>query len=506
MNLREQAAKNISATWLGLLVHAAVGFFLSPFILHKLGDEAFSLWVLVFSLSGYYGLFDLGIRSSIVRYVAKFAATQDEDKLRRFLSTGVAFYSVVSLVVLLLTGIGFFHLQSLFKIPAGFLASARVLFALAGTGAALSFPLGVFAAVLEGLQKFSWLHLSQVGVTLLRGLLITIALTEGGGLVAIGAITVGMSLLGYLIIMWIAFRAFPLQLNARYVDSHSFWQMLSYSAFAFVILLADKLRFQSDPILIGALLSSSAITYFSIGSKLVEYSTAAVRSMAVTITPLSSHLHATGDVVRLRKTLVSGNRACALIIFPLCAILVILGRSIVEVWVGAKYLPSYLVLVILAVSKSIYLAQATSTKILLGIGKHRTLAGVFLVEGAINVILSILLLAHFGIVGVALGTAIPLTCTSLFFLPRHICRELGIPLSTFLSQAYVLPLSLSVPLAGTLWFMRQEFPARHYQSLVLQVACGGFLYCVGLGWALLFPKGSAGIKPWEALTRALQSR
>jgi O-antigen/teichoic acid export membrane protein len=506
MNLREQAAKNVSATWLGLLVHAAVGFFLSPFILHKLGDEAFSLWVLVFSLSGYYGLFDLGIRSSIVRYVAKFAATQDEDKLRRFLSTGVAFYSAVSLVVLLLTGIGFFHLQFLFKIPAGFLASARVLFALAGAGAALAFPLGVFAAVLEGLQKFSWLHLSQVGVTLLRGLLILIALTEGGGLVAIGAITVGMSLLGYLIIMWIAFRALPLRLSPGDVDPRSFWQMLSYSAFAFVILLADKLRFQSDPILIGALLSSSAIAYFSIGSKLVEYSTAAVRSMAVTITPLSSHLHATGDVVRLRKTLVSGNRACALIIFPLCAILVILGRSIIEVWVGAKYLPSYLVLVILAVSKTIYLAQATSTKILLGIGKHRTLAGVFLVEGAINVTLSILLLAHFGIVGVALGTAIPLTCTSLFFLPRHVCRELGIPLSTFLSQAYVLPLSLSVPLAAILWFMRQEFPAHHYQSLVLQVACGGLLYCAGLGWALLVPKGSAAIKPWEALTRALQSK
>jgi O-antigen/teichoic acid export membrane protein len=174
--------------------------------------------------------------------------------------------------------------------------------------------------------------------------------------------------------------------------------------------------------------------------------------------------------------------------------------------VGAKYLSSYLVLVILAVSKTIYLAQATSTKILLGIGKHRTLAGVFLVEGGINVILSIWLLGHFGIVGVALGTAIPLTCTSLFFLPRHICRELDIPLSTFLRQAYLLPLSLCVPLAGILWFMRQEFPAHHYQSLALQVACGGFLYCAGLGWAIRAPKGSTGIKPWEALTRALQSK
>jgi O-antigen/teichoic acid export membrane protein len=64
-----------------------VGFFLSPFILHRLGDDAFSLWVLVFSLTGYYGLLDLGIRASIIRYVAKFAATEDEEQLARFLST-----------------------------------------------------------------------------------------------------------------------------------------------------------------------------------------------------------------------------------------------------------------------------------------------------------------------------------------------------------------------------------------------------------------------------------
>src|ERR1700680_4423392 len=158
MSLRAQAVKNVSMIWLSLFVHVVGGFFLSPFILHKLGDDAFSLWVLVFSITGYYGLLDLGIRSSIVRYVAKFTATQDADKLRRFLSTSVAFYAIASLVVFLLTGIGFFHLQSLFKIPPSFLGSARVLFALAGTGVALSFPLSVFAAVLEGVQEVSRLH------------------------------------------------------------------------------------------------------------------------------------------------------------------------------------------------------------------------------------------------------------------------------------------------------------------------------------------------------------
>jgi O-antigen/teichoic acid export membrane protein len=149
MSLKAQAVKNVSATWLGLAVHAVVGFFLSPFILHRLGDEAFSLWVLVFSLTGYYGLLDLGIRSSIVKYTAKFVATNDEHQLSAFLSTSLGFFAVVGFVVLLMTVTGFFYLHLLFRIPAGMLGSARGLFLLAGVSVALTFPLGVFAGFRE---------------------------------------------------------------------------------------------------------------------------------------------------------------------------------------------------------------------------------------------------------------------------------------------------------------------------------------------------------------------
>jgi hypothetical protein len=131
------------------------------------------------------------------------------------------------------------------------------------------------------------------------------------------------------------------------------------------------------------------------------------------------------------------------------------------------------------------------------------LATVLLLEGGINIVVSILLARHFGIAGVALGTAIPLTVTSVFFLPRHVCHELDISLRTFLTQAYFLPLALCVPLVGALLFMRKEFPARHYGSLVIQLACGGFLYCVGLAWALLAPKRPAGMKLWAALIRGV---
>lgn len=482
--LKAQAVRNVSATWLSLLVHALVSFFLSPFILHTLGDAAFSVWILVFSLTGYFGLLDFGIRSSIVRYVAKFTAVGDEEQLGRFLTTSIAFYLSVGFAVLVLTAVGSAYLLVLFRIPPELFRNARWVFWLGGLGVALTFPLSVFAGAMEGLQKFTRVQLTFMFVTILRGVAVLIALSQGGGLLALAAITIGTNICGYVVLMWMAYQKLPLRLILHRPDPHVLRTMLSYGAFAFLIAVAERLRFQSDAIVIGAFLSTTAITFYAVASRLVEYSTYAVRSMAQIVTPMSSQFHATGDRSRLCRLLIAGNRACALVVFPLAVILVVCGRSIIEVWVGSRYVSSYSILILLIVPKSLYLAQSTSTRILLGMGRHRLLASVLLLEGVVNVALSFLLAPRFGLTGVAWGTAIPLACTSILFLPRHLCRQLEVPLSVFLRRAYVLPLALSLPLAGLLWLLESRFPAHSYRTLLWQLACGGLVYAASVAWSL----------------------
>src|SRR5581483_7195537 len=95
--------KNVGSSWVALGVNVLVGIVLSPYILHHLGDEAFGLWVLIFSVTGYYGLFDLGIRSSIVRYVAKYSAVNDDEQLNHLINTAMFAYGGIGLVCLAIT-------------------------------------------------------------------------------------------------------------------------------------------------------------------------------------------------------------------------------------------------------------------------------------------------------------------------------------------------------------------------------------------------------------------
>jgi O-antigen/teichoic acid export membrane protein len=221
--------------------------------------------------------------------------------------------------------------------------------------------------------------------------------------------------------------------------------------------------------------------------------------MAQIFTPMSSQLYTIGDLLQLQRTLVAGNRTCALITFPLCVILIVLGKPIIELWVGARYLSSYPILLILVIPRGLYLAQSASTKMLLGMGKHRWLALVLLMEGVMNLGLSIVLARRFGLTGVALGTAIPLTITSLFFLPYHTSHHLRIGVGSFLRGAYLMPLAISLPLASVLLFLEREFPTRGYRALLSRLVCGGGVYCTAL-YIAAFNHVSNTVRSWTTMT------
>ncbi len=107
--------KNAPANWAALAVYSVVGFFLAPFVLHRLGEEQYGLYYLVFSFLGYYSVLDLGMESSTEKYVASYYATGDEEGLN----------CLIALVVVALVCVGAMYLGSIFRLSPAFLRAVR---------------------------------------------------------------------------------------------------------------------------------------------------------------------------------------------------------------------------------------------------------------------------------------------------------------------------------------------------------------------------------------------
>ena len=389
---KRQILKNVGSSWSALGVNVAVGIFLSPFILHRLGDAAFGVWVLIFSVTGYYGLFDLGIRSSIIRYISKYTATDDREKLTSFVNTALFSYTSVGLVSMILTVLLSSSVERVFKIPPEMHSQARLLLLMVGTSVSLGFPMGVFGGMLEGLSRFYILNWTSIGSSLARAALIVYFLNRGYGLLTVALITVALPVLSSIVRGMIVLRLCPVALGLKYVDRASFRDMANYGSTTFLVLVAARLRFRTDALVLGTMMSTVAVTYFNIGSRIVDYAQESVSSLAQIFVPMVSQSEATGNLDRVRKIYIAGNRACAFLIFPLAATLIILGKHIIRVWVGARYIPhSYPVLVVLIVPYTLMLSQAASGRVLFGVSKHQTLATITVIEGVANLILSIAL-------------------------------------------------------------------------------------------------------------------
>jgi hypothetical protein len=70
-------------------------------------------------------------------------------------------------------------------------------------------------------------------------------------------------------------------------------------------------------------------------------------------------------------------------------------------------------------------------------------------------------------------------------MPHHLCSRLGIRLSTYLRQAYLLPLMVCAPAAVVFVLMQKWFVAHTYRQLIPQLLAGGLVYGICLGWAYM---------------------
>ncbi len=97
----KRIAQNILSNWMALAVSTAIGFFLAPFIVHRLGNVAYGVWVLVASLSAYMGLLDFGLRGAVMRFVSKGNAQGNHAEAQDAVSAALWIRVWISLAVFL---------------------------------------------------------------------------------------------------------------------------------------------------------------------------------------------------------------------------------------------------------------------------------------------------------------------------------------------------------------------------------------------------------------------
>ena len=465
---------NVFSNWAGVVANLVVAFFLSPLLVHKLGDAGYGLWVLVLSVTGYMGLLDTGLRVSIVKHTAASNAKGDHDGVNRVLMTGLTLYGSLSVLVVVLAVVASGWFGVFFKVPAAEVPLGRVLVMIAGLNVALSLPLGVFGGLLSGLQRYDLVNRASILVLFIRTAAIVAALSMGLGLITLGLIHLASQVLNGVILMNMSRREFPaLSLQARHVDTKTVRTLYAYSGFIVLNNVAMFLLFYSGEVLIGMFVGTAAVTPYALARSLVGYLASFIGAMTQVFHPYASDQHARGNADAVGRALLVGTRTSLLIALPVAAGFLIVGATFIGLWVGPAYgeMASTL-LVALTVPQVIWLSQSTAGNVLLGVGRHRFLTTLNLVTGVAGIALGLVLVKRYGSFGVAVGSALPILITQGCILPVYTASALRLRLASYARGAYLVPLVAVLPFAALLYVVSRLWPPANLVTLAAQVvAC-----------------------------------
>jgi O-antigen/teichoic acid export membrane protein len=480
-------ARNVAWNWVGTATHMACGFVTVPYLLYHLGQEGYSLWTLIASLTGYFDLLDLGLRGSLGRNIALHEAREDRAGASAVFNTGLALLGAASLLVLAGTVGMLFLFTTLFDVPVTQVEETRLALGLIGVNLAFVFPFYAFEAILWAHQRFDLLNSVEIPAVLLRTALTFWLVTGQGGLVTLAVITLGVTLVSGAARVALGCRVAPwLRMRPAHVSRAAAAGLFGFGSWFVLVQVARVVTTRAGEPIIGNRLGVALVAPFTIASRLVGYANNVLISATGVLTPLATALHARGKHAQQQALFIQGGKCCLALALFFLVLFIFLGQPLLTLWTRGALPEAWPVLLTLALGEILPMSQWLTYSMVLGMGRHRLWAIMGLLEGGAVISLALTVGQAHGLVGVAVAIAIPgALCRGLVPL-LYACRLVGVSVLRYTWQALLPGAVIVVPAAACLALLNRWQGADTWLRLVAQCVAAGFCF-LAAGAVVLVP-------------------
>ena len=475
----ELVARNVSTRYMAILVDGVLGLLLLPFNVAHLGPAAYGLWALTASITWFFGVLDLGYGGALVKFIAQYRAWRDRSSLNEILSTIGLVFTAIGALCLLVTAVLAWQVDTLFNIDPGQAETARSVLLITGTYLSVRFAFAIFGSVVYGFQRYYLNNAVSIGISLTIAAVNVAVLNAGHGLVALVACTTAVRLLSLALFMWNAYRVYPgLSVRPSLFRVARLREVTGFSVYMLILDWSAKLNYSSDALVIGAMLDTTAVAMWTVGQRLAQFTQHLTNQLNDALFPNVVDSDAAQREDRLQAILMKGTKLSLGLAAPLCLALIVLADPLIASWVGSGFSASVLPAQIMLAVVLIRVSTASANLILRGAGQHKLLAMTNATAAVVNVGLSVALVRPLGLLGVALGTLIPIAVSTVGILFPAACRRVNLPITRPLMHAIWPAMWPAIVMVALL---RLAAPVRPdgLHGLALHCAAGGLLY-VGL--------------------------
>jgi O-antigen/teichoic acid export membrane protein len=470
-------ARNVSTRYAVILVETVVGLLLLPFNLHHLGVVDYGLWILVGSVTMHFSLLDLGYGGGMVKFVAQYRAHRDSRAINEIASTMFVVMATFGLLAYGVAALLAFNLQTLLpSLTAEQAILGRSLLLMIAVLVALNFPFGVFGAITNGFQRYDANNAVAISTTVVAALVNVAVLLAGFGLAVLVACTTFVRIVAFLFYRRTAYRVYPaLRISPALARRARLREITGFSVYSGLIDWANKLNYQLDEVVIGAFLGPAYVAVWAVAERIVSGTQRLTNQLNGVLFPLIVDSDTTKNQARLQQILHQGTRLSLATVVPIAVVLTVLGDVLIRAWTRTDMSAAVPVLQILAVAVCVRVGNATGNTLLKGSGRHKLVAWTNLAMGVTNVALSIYLVGRYGLVGVAVGTLIPVIFCAVFILNPAACRRVGLPIRRQVLHS-ILPALWPAVVMAVVMLYTERISGGTLLAVGLQAGVGAVVY------------------------------
>lgn len=467
--------ENAVSGWVRLFMQMAVFALLTPFIIAMLGKDQFGLWAFALSVVSFCELFDFGLSTTSVKYVAHTQAEKNFTKQNRMLST--LFFCFIGLALL-----GAITL-SLYKIifPETNQTVFLLICILGCRLFVISLPFSLFRGILVGDQRIVAANTIALFGILLYALLVVICLKLGYGVVALGVCNLISAGVEHVLYMIFSYRYLPnLSISFKNADfGRTLKEMFSFSSSQFLANIGSLVLNNVDVLVVKFFFSYSTVAIYAIALRLTTYGYMLVKQFTNVLTPVIVSLDIGKEHDKLAKLFIEGSRVAIFFSTPILVFAVMIGKPFLVLWLGADFAAAAYPLILLTSALWLRTFYLITGDMLQMTGFHVAFVKFFAITIVVHLSFACIMPLFFSLQGVAIGSLASAIAGFCLFFPRA-CKEFAIDWKSYSISLIKTFFSATCAMVLFLYGIQELWPIHSFLSLLGVCAAAAMIYLVVL--------------------------
>jgi O-antigen/teichoic acid export membrane protein len=375
----------------------AVVFFMAPFLIHRIGEAHYGVYLFLASISGMLGVLNLGLGEATLRYVAYHDARGDNEGVNRVIGATLFVYVIMGIIAAAV-------LFVFAPLVGGLLGESPVdnnvitmLVRVTSLGFLVRFLAGVFLSLPQAVLRYDLYARLVLSESIVRTIGQILVILAGCGLAGLIIWNVAVGVLLLLATVFMARHIVPGLRLWQLPSGRGLKEVFGYGVFAFLSQILGLVWQYADRLLLGAFIGASAIAFFAVPQELAMRFLGLVAAAGAVLFPKFSR---TDDRQSVRTLYLQSTSALLSLTLMLFVPLAVLFPDFIRLWVSPAFAKeSGHIAVLIASSCLIRGAFIPYEGLFRGIGKPQFCLAVIALSSATILLCDLILIPRYGVRG-----------------------------------------------------------------------------------------------------------